>query len=232
MSVLRNVPRLVFIPRREPTPSVSLPANPAVPMLDVFAYAEDCILSGRIELTADRLTDVLNAHDQYGLVDVLVESISDGHVIERPEILVGRDELLLVQIVGPRGNPERRSRTRPHPLELQVGPYHLRGHLHALPGSDPIASLRHRQPMVPFTDAVVEHSAEDGLTRRHLSAVLVNQKRIDWVMPIEGDVVTMPDVPFAAPTGPLTKDFTGDIRASDGDAEHDVVDRSLSADKA
>jgi hypothetical protein len=133
-------------------------------MVDVFAYAGDCILSGRIALTADRLTDVLNGHSECTLVDVLVEDLTDGHVIERREVLVARDELLLVQIVGPRGNPERRNRTRQHALELKVGPYHVRGHLHALPGSDPIASLRHRHPMEPFTDVMIEH-AVDGIVR-------------------------------------------------------------------
>jgi hypothetical protein len=191
--MLSNVPRLVFKPRHAETAAVVPAAAAAVPMLDVFAYAEDCILSGRIALTADRLTDVLNGHDQYTLVDVLVEDLADGHVLERRDVLVARDELLLVQIVGPRGNPERRNRTRQHPLDLQVGPYHVRGHLHALPGSDPIASLDRRHAMVPFTDVVIEHQVDGAVKSRRLSAVLVNRERIDWVVVGQDVAGSMPD---------------------------------------
>ncbi len=59
-------------------------------------YAEDSILSGRVALTADRLTDLLNEHDQYTLVDVLVESLVDGRAVERREVLVDRDELSIM----------------------------------------------------------------------------------------------------------------------------------------
>lgn len=222
--MMRNVARLVFSPVRPAPPQAPDPAvAPAVPMVDLFAYAEDCILSGRIAFTADRLTDVLNSHDEYTLVDVLVESLLDGHVVERSEVLVARDELLLVQIVGPRGNPEQRQRTRQHPLELKVGPYRVRGYLHALPGSDPIASLRHRRVMVPFTDVTVEHSIAGAGQLRHLSAILVNRDQIESVaMGIDAEV-EMPDVPFEGAKGPLLKDFTGDMLAGDeADPEPDV----------
>jgi hypothetical protein len=212
--MLRDVARLVFSSPRSLPPDVPPVAvvRPAA-MVDLFAYAEDCILSGRIALTAARLTDVLNNHDEYTLVDVLVESLVDGHVVERREVLVARDELLLVQIVGPRGNVERRHRTRQHALQMEVGPYQVRGYLHALPGSDPIASLRHRRPMVPFTEASIEHSIDGSLQRRHLAAVLVNREQIDSVVETVDEQVEMPDVPFDTDTGPLLKDFTGDVYA-------------------
>jgi hypothetical protein len=214
--MLRSVARLVFSPPRSVPPDAPDPAvAPTAAMVDLFAYAEDCILSGRIALTADRLTDVLNSHDEYTLIDVLVESLLDGHVVEQRELLVARDELLLVQIVGPRGNPEQRQRTRQHPLELQVGPYRVRGYLHALPGSDPIASLRHRRVMVPFTEVTVEHSIDGVAQRRHISALLVNRDQIDSVAVGIDAEVEMPDVPFDALKGPLLKDFTGAVLADD-----------------
>ena len=110
--------------------------------VEFVAYAEDSILSGRVALTADRLTDLLNDHDQYTLVDVLVESLVDGRAIERREVLVDRDELSIVHLLGPRGSSDRRIRTRQHPVAIQLGPYHVRGYLHALPGSNPIDSIR------------------------------------------------------------------------------------------
>jgi hypothetical protein len=214
--MLRNVVRLVFSPPRSvPLDAPGPVVAPAAPMVDLFAYAEDCILSGRIAFTADRLTDVLNSHDEYTLVDVLVESLLDGHVVEQREVVIARDELLLVQIVGPRGNPEQRQRTRQHPLELQVGPYRVRGYLHTLPGSDPIASLRHRRAMVPFTEVSVEHSIAGVAQRRHLSAVLVNRDQIDSVAVGIDAEIEMPDVPFESLKGPLLKDFTGAMLADD-----------------
>jgi hypothetical protein len=214
--MLRNVARLVFREPAAPLWQVPQPVAPdPAPMVDFFAYGEDCILSGRIALTADRLTDVLNDHDEYALVDVLVESLLDGHAVERPEVVVRRDELLLVHIVGPRGNVQRRQRTRQHPLELTLGPYLVRGYLHALPGSEPIASLRHRQPMVPLTDARVEHSIGGVAQRRYLAALLVNRDRIGSVTTAHGQDVEMPDIPFGSSKGPLVKDFTGTVHADD-----------------
>ena len=218
--MLRNPVRLVFAAPRAVAPDAPPAATPT-PMVDLFAYADDCILSGRIAFTADRLTDVLNSHEEYALVDVLVESLFDGHVVERREILVGRDELLLVQIVGPRGNAERRQRTRQHPLAMQVGPYNVRGHLHALPGSDPIASLRHRRPMVPLTEVSVEHSIDGVPQRRHLSAALVNRDRIESVVVVADEEVEMPDVPVDADEGPLMKDFTGAVRHGEHSTDSD-----------
>jgi hypothetical protein len=207
-----NVPRLVFSAPRVAAPAITpAGADRSVAMVDLFAYAQDCILSGRIALTAARLTDVLNDHDEYTLVDVLVESLVDGHVIERREVLVSRDELLLVQIVGPRGNVQRRHRTRQHPLLLHVGPFKVQGYVHTLPGSDAIASLRHRRPMVPFTEASIELLVDGIVQHRHLSAVLVNRDQIDSVVEASDEGIEMPDVPFGDRKGPLVKDFTGAV---------------------
>lgn len=224
--MLRSVARLVFTPpigtRREFTPPAVVDAAPADPLVDLFAYADDCILSGRIALTGARLTDLLNNHDEFTLVDVLVESLADHHVVATGEVAIRRDELVLVEIVGPRGDPERRHRTRQHPLAVQAGPYHVRGYLHALPGSDPIASLRHRRPMVPLTDALVEHVVDGVPQRRQLSAVLVNRDRIDSVVEVDDSDIRVPDMPIAHDKGPLLKDFTGAVH---GEADPDDDDR-------
>jgi hypothetical protein len=214
--MLRNVARLVF---REPAAPLGETPQPVAadrpPMVDLFAYGEDCILSGRIALTADRLTDVLNDHDEYALVDVLVESLVDGHAVETPEVVVRRDELLLVHIVGPRGDVQRRQRTRQHLVELTLGPFLIRGYLHALPGSDAIASLRHRRAMVPLTDARIQHFVGGVAQRRYLAAVLVNREQIDSIVTAHDDETEMPDIPFGTAKGPLVKDFTGTLRADD-----------------
>lgn len=208
--------RVVF--RRSAGPDVAGRDAPSLPPaaiphpeVEFVAYGEDCILSGRVRLDADRLTDMLNAHDEILLVDVLVERLAGGGAVEVKEVLVHRDELLLVHATGPRGNQARRQRTRLHPLGMQLGPYHVRGYLHALPGSDPLLAIRRRKAMVPLTEAWIEYGSGSIRQRRRVGAVVVNRETIDWVVPALDDEVEMPDLPLAAEKGPLVKDFTGSI---------------------
>ena len=86
------------------------------PMVDFVAYAEDCTLSGRIRLRAERLTDMLNDHEELELVDVMVQSLAEPGVVEVKEVVVPRDELLLVHATGPRGDltpPDPHAARRP-----------------------------------------------------------------------------------------------------------------------
>lgn len=122
------------------------------------AYGEDCILSGRTVLDADRLTDVLNSHDEYVLAGVTVERFDGGEPLEVDEIAVPRDEIFLVHATGPRGDAARRHRTMPHHLAVKMGQYRVRGFFHALPGADPIVAIRRRLAMVPLTDARIEYA--------------------------------------------------------------------------
>ena len=190
-------------PRETPTP---LP-----PLVDFVAYAEDRILSGRVRLAAERLTDMLNDHDEYVLRDVLVERLLDASAIEVAEVVVRRDDLLVVHAAGPRGSQARRHRTRQHPLAIQLGPYHVRGYLHALPGSDPLLAIRRRKAMVPLTDARIEWAVGADHHRRRVGALLINREQLDWAVPATGDEVDMPDLPLSTDTGPLVKDFTGQL---------------------
>ena len=196
---------------------LSLPDEPAArpnpPGLDVefVAYSEDCVLSGRLRLSTDRLTDMLNEHDEYLLVDVLVKRLADGEGTEVKEVLVMRDELLLVHATGPRGNSARRHRTRSHPVALRVGPYHIHGYLHALPGSDPIQHMRRRKTMVPLTDAWIEYRSGALRHRLQVGTVVVNREQVEWIVAAEIEEVEMPDLVARADHGPLLKDFTGAI---------------------
>ncbi len=51
------------------------PVVPLLPLVEFVAYAYDCVLYGRVRLAADRLTDMLNTHDEFELVDVMVERL-------------------------------------------------------------------------------------------------------------------------------------------------------------
>jgi hypothetical protein len=186
-----------------------LPPHP--PEIEFVAYTEDCRLVGHIRMDAGRLTDLLNQHDEYELIDVQVEDLTGDRAVEAKEVVVTRDELLLVHAAGPRGDRGRRVRTRQHPLAMQVGPYRIRGYLHALPGVDPIASLRHRNAMVPLTDAWVEYGQGAAQQRRRVATLVVNRHNIDWVVQAKDDEVEMPDVPLQFDNGPMLKDFTGQV---------------------
>ena len=150
---------------KAPADSPAEAAPPATPTVDFVAYGEDCLLSGHVQLDASRLTDLLNAHDEYELLDVEVHSLSGGEALTVQQVVVPRDELILVHASGPRGDRAVRIRTRQHPIALQAGPYHVRGYYHALPGADAIDSFRHRKPVVPVTDAWVEYQ-QGGRTQR------------------------------------------------------------------
>jgi hypothetical protein len=206
--------RVVFGRSAAAAASAAVPSRAvtrASQQVEFVAYGEDCLLSGMVHLASDRLTDMLNDHDEYQLVDVLVESLMGDRAVEEREVLVRRDELLLIHAAGPRGNQDRRHRTRSHPVAIQVGPYHIRGYLHALPGADPVQAIRRRKPMVPLTDAWIEFVSAAGRQRRRVGTVVVNREQIDWIVPAIDDEVEIPDMPLSAEKGRLLKDFTGSL---------------------
>ena len=206
---------LIALGAKPDTEPVAIAAAPqhSLRLVEFVAYTEDCLISGWVQLSEDRLTDLLNGHDQYRITDAYVEALADGTPYEVAVIDVDRDELLIVHATGPRGDQGRRQHTRQHPLALQLGPYHVRGYFHALPGTDPIANLRRRQSMVPLTDAWVEYGSGEQRQRRGVGTVVINRDLVDWVVPAIDDEVELPELPLSnGPAGPLLKDFTGDLK--------------------
>lgn len=163
--------------------------------IDVIAYAEDCILSGRLPMAAERLSDLLNENVEFELVDVMVEDLVGSGPVQTRVIVVHRDELLLVVATGPRGNPGRRNHTRQHSIVARIGPYEVRGLIHALPGTDPVESLRRRKPMIALTDAVIDFSIGTTHHRRHASVVIMNRDCIDSIAPSEEGRIPATDMP-------------------------------------
>ena len=195
--------RVVFQRSGDPEDGSTLPGDtgPArnlLPLVDFVAYAVDCVLYGRVRLAAERLTDMLNTHDDLDLVDVMVERLDGQGAIEVKEVLVRRDELLLVHATGPRGNLGRRTRTREHPLAVRIGPYDVRGSLHASPGHDPLMTIIRRKPMVPMTDAWIEYLSGGERRRRRVGALIVNREQIDTVAHAVDEWSELPDLPYRA----------------------------------
>ncbi len=157
----------------------------APPELEFFAYGEDGRLSGRIRLEASRISDILNAYDEYLLQDVLATSYADRTELRLPEILVRRDELLLVHASGPRGDENLRTRTVERGMTMKLGRYLVSGNMHAPRGIDPLLDFRRRREMVPLTDAVIEFVSPDGPIFEAAGTVVVNRALVDWVRPLE-----------------------------------------------
>jgi len=196
---------------RTSDPLVSSPAPLVLPEVEFAGYAEDCRIFGFLRLDAERLSDALNAHAQVQLVDALVIALDDGHALPAEELWVAREELLAVRASGPRGNPGRRSRSRPYPVALQSGPYEIHGYLHGPPGADPIRQLARRPPMVPLTEAWVMYQAAGQDHRARVGTLIVNRELLDWVRPARNEEVAIPSLPMEPALDPRAKDLTGYI---------------------
>ena len=143
--------------------------------IDFIAYSTDSVISGRLSLGAERLTDLMTDASEYLVDDAAVEALDDRRVVSLAEVAVGRDELLLVVANGPRGNLGRRVRTRPTPVRVGVGPYELFGYAHAMPSSDALASIQ-RRTIVPLTECRVRFQRGGKLVEHWHDTVLVNRQ--------------------------------------------------------
>ena len=112
-----------------------------VSMVELTLYADDCLVFGRLALTADRVTDLMNDRPEFEFVDACLESLDDGHELLVNSVYVSRDEIVAVGVAGPRGDPRRRTPTGPVPVELRVGRYTVLGNLHGA-GDRPDHRLR------------------------------------------------------------------------------------------
>jgi len=164
--------------------------------VDFVAYGEDCILSGRALLNADRLSDMLNSHDEYLVSGLSVERFDEDTPFElNDEIAIPRDEIYLVHAHGPRGDASRRHRTMPQRLAIKMGPYRVRGFFHALPGADPVLAFRRRKAMVPLTDGRIEYTFHGQPRETTVETVIVNREQIDWVEAVLPTQVEFPEGP-------------------------------------
>lgn len=175
------------------------------------AYAEDCTVSGEVDLPGDRLSDFLASTSEFVVAKPSFRALDDGRVVEGETCDVLRDDLCVVIATGPRGLPERRVWTRQHPVRAKVGPYKVVGYLHAAPTIDPLHSTDRRQ-VVALTDSVVEY-AEAGVTVRvEAPAVLLNCTKINKL-----ENATDEDVGLArhferdVALDPRARDLTGNV---------------------
>jgi hypothetical protein len=206
--------RLVFQAERRAAdvdhPTVE--TSPA-PIVELTVYADDSVAFGRLALTADRVTDLMNERTEFEFVDTFLEGHDDSRGLLVKSVVVARDEILAVAVAGPRGNPARRTRTRPVPVELRVGPYDVSGNIHVLPGTDPIEGFRRRRVMVPLTEATIEFDAPEGRRHSRFGTILVNRDLTDWIAPAARSDVRPPELIQELQGGGLAKDFSPQMLA-------------------
>ena len=201
--------RLVFQAGPHPADPDRPPVGaPSVPVVELTVYADDSVAFGRVALTAHRVTDLMNENTQFEFIDTFLQSLDDSHGLLVRTVTVSRDEVFAVAVTGPRGDPARRKRTRPIPVELRVGRYDVSGNLHIMPGTDPIIGFRRRPVMVPLTEATIEFDAADGRKIARFGTILVNRDRTNWIGPASRSDIRPPElVPERDGMG-LAKDFS------------------------
>jgi hypothetical protein len=159
------------------------------PLVRFIAYGLHERVFGWVRLRADRLTDLVNRHEELHLAEVEIENLEDGITKSVDEVLIHRHDLVAVHATGPRGDLSLHHRTRTHPVAIQSGNYLIAGHLHADPGADPIASLAGRPAMVPLTDAWIEYWSGGVRKYQSTGTIVVNRHYADWL-----EVVTDEDL--------------------------------------
>ena len=172
----------------------STPEASPVPIVELTVFAGDSVAFGRLSLTADRVTDLMNDSTEFEFVDTYLQSLNDSHGLLVRTVVVAREEIFAVAVAGPRGDPTRRIRTRPIPVELRVGRYDVSGNIHVIPGTDPIIGFRRRRVMVPLTEATIEFDSPDGRKLSRFGTLLVNRDLTDWIAPATRSDVRPPSV--------------------------------------
>lgn len=213
LKVLRERFQPAAPPTVAPPPALDTDVDPVPdPTVDLVVYARDWVLSGRLALTADRLSDVLNGAASFDVLDALVEDFHGGPQMELHNVAVARKDILLVHAGGPRGNPARRQHTRQHPIVARVGPYDIRGYVHSQPGVGALASLHRRKPMIAVTDAIIEFELRSKQQVRRAGVVIFNRDAVDWITEGKLDPFALPSLPVTR--GLLVKDFTASFESS------------------
>jgi hypothetical protein len=186
--------------------------SPAVPVVELTLYSGDSLACGQLALAADRVTDLMNDHDVFEFVDTSLMSLDDGHELVVRDVVIAREEIFAVAVAGPRGDPLRRTRTRPIPVEVHLGRYDVSGNIHVVPGSDPIASFRRRKVMVPLTEATIAYDSHAGRVQSRFQTILINRLLADWIATATRSDVRPPElVPELHPRG-FARDFTPELR--------------------
>ncbi len=168
------------------------------PLVAFDAFLTDHRLYGWTRLTADRLTDLLNAQAELTLENVQLEQLPDGRLEWHDRLVLARDRLLAVRAGGHRGEPARREHRRLHPLAVQSGPYLIGGFLHAAPGVGPRPEIESRPPMVPLSLGWLEYWVAGRRRAQWAGTIIFNRGLVDAI-----EIVSEADLMFGVTSHPL-----------------------------
>jgi hypothetical protein len=197
-------------------------------VIDFDGYSGDCCLHGRLDLGDGRLTDLLNSTPELRILEVRLESLADGRVVELPEVTVVRDELCAVAGSGPRGDVARRLRTRSTRVVVEVGPYHVEGVVHGTPASDPLAAALRRAAWLPITDATVTYRRGGDEVHDAMETLIVNRDLATSLRHVEETVLALPweKARTSRPATSRALDLTGTPQDADPADDDDTPPRS------
>jgi hypothetical protein len=147
--------------------------------IEFTGFAGDCLISGRFQLHAKRLTDQLNADPLVTLEDVVLEGL-DGQRVATPTFTIARSELCAVVGRGPRGQRILRIPTDRLRLQAQIGPYVVLGRYHGPHGATSLRTFSERDPMVPLTNATVAYVVGGILEVIDAPTIIVNRELASW----------------------------------------------------
>jgi hypothetical protein len=168
--------------------------------IDFTGFAGDCLINGKLDLRAPRLTDQLNADPLVRLVDVELEDLENAQRVTAPDFTIQRSQLCAVRVTGPRGSRALRVETMPHRLRAQIGPYTILGRLHQPPGTDPLTALEQRDLMVPLTDATIAFMVGGVLDVRDWPTLVINRELASWFRAADDEREPILATPQAEPT--------------------------------
>jgi hypothetical protein len=177
--------------------------------IDFVGFAGDCLISGKMTMFGERLTDFLNGQERFRIHHVELESLEDGHKVAVDSVSIVRDDLYAVVATGPRGAEKQRVELQTNRLQMSVGPYLILGRLHVKPGADAMASVLKREPMIPLTNVTIAYEMAGTFLTRDVPTIIVNRMLVEWISPTTEAATLFPDVNVRSPFAQrMLKDFT------------------------
>ena len=167
--------------------------------IDFVGFASDCTITGKLTMFGDRLTDFLNGQERFRVHHLECESLADGRRVGVDSLSVERNDLMVVVATGPRGSERQRVSLQTKRMQVSIGPYLILGRLHTKPGSDPVASVMKRDPMIPLTHVTIAYEMAGSIVARDIPTVIVNRLLVDWISATTDAASLFPDIPTRSP---------------------------------
>jgi len=189
--------------------------------IDFTGFAGDCLINGKLDLRAPRLTDQLNADPLVHLLEVELEELDNARRVTSSDFTIARSQLCAVGATGPRGSRALRIATAPVRLRAQIGPYTILGRLHEPVGVDALTTIEQRDLMVPLTDATIAFMVGGILDVRDWSTLVINRELASWFRADDGNddpITAVPAEALAPIVAPGSKVLT--LEAGDRPRRH------------